>query len=262
MKSERRTIALNRALFTNRPLDSAAVTALVTLLHRFTEAGDYELFVSRDGQLAARSSIQVVGELPEPPRGEPGSAARPKSRSSGAPNQINLDLATIGEAADELHAATGSTVATGGIMGFYVSGGTGRYTVTITRIVGDKKETVLDSAKGVPEGDFFAVTFVRPGLYSVVNRLADAKASVRVDLPKPGDYRPGRATLVQAVRGGFEPGELSLFSGQSLLFQCQTPSQIVVELVEPAPGTSGLYSTGEGGRARHTVRRQHPPENQ
>jgi hypothetical protein len=251
---------LNRALFTSRPLDSAAITVLVTLLHRFTEAGDYELFVSRDGQLIARSRVQVVGELPEPPRGEPGSAARPKQRSSGAPNQINLDLATIGQTIDDCSPEPISTLATGGVMGFYASSGTGRYTVTITRIVGDKKETVLDSAKGLPEGDFFAVTFVRPGLYSVVNKLADAKASVRVELPKPGDYRPGRATLVQAVRGGFEPAEVSLFSGQSVLFQCQTPSQIVVELVEPAPGTAGLYTAGEGGRTRHTVRKRRSPQ--
>lgn len=262
MKTERRTMKLNRALFTSRPLDSGAITVLATLLHRFTEAGDYEIFVSRDGQLTGRGVVQVVGDLPEPPRGEPGSAARPKTRGVGAPNQVNLDLATIGQAADNLQRVAGGSLATGGIMGFFAGSGMGRYNVTITRIAGAKKEIVLDNAKGLPEGDFFAVTFLRPGLYSVVNRPADAKAGVRVELPKPGEYRPGRATLVQAVRGGFEPGELSLFSGQSLLFQCQVPSQFVIELVEPAPGTAGLHGAGEGGRRRHTVRRQRPPQNQ
>ena len=151
-------------------------------------------------------------------------------------------------------------LATGGVMGFYVSQGTGRYTVTITRIIGDKKETVLDNAKGLPAGDFFAVTLLRPGVYSVVNRLADAKSRVKVDMPKRDSYRSGQATLVQAVQGGFDAAEMSLTFGQSLVFQCQVPSQFVVELVEPAPETVDR-EPGEGERRRHTVRKRRPPQN-
>jgi hypothetical protein len=257
MKSETRKLALNRALFADRPLESAAITPLVTVLHRFTEAGDYELFVRRDDQLVGRSVVQVVGELPQPPKGGPSNAPR-RPRGEGASNQINLDLSTIGLESDALRQVAGNTLATGGVLGFYAGVGAGRYNVTITRITGDQKEIVLDSAKELPAGDFFAVTFVRPGTYTVVNRLTDAQARVKVELPTPGEYRPGRATLVQAVRGGFEPGEVALFSGQSILFQCQTPSQFVVELVEPAPGTAGIQ--GESGRRRYTVRRQRPPK--
>lgn len=255
MKTETRKLALNRALFADRPLASAAITALVTVLHRFTEAGDYELFVRRGEQLVGRSVVQVVGELPQPPRGDPSSAPR-RPRGEGSPNQINLDLSTIGLENDALRQVAGNTLATGGLLGFYVGSGADGYSVTITRMAGDQKQVVLDSAKELPGGDFFAVTFVRPGAYTITNRLGGGKAGVKVELPTPGDYRPDRATLVQAVQGGFEPGEVALFSGQSVLFQCQVPSQFVVELVEPMAGTAGLLQTDEGGRARYTVRKR------
>ncbi len=260
MKTETRKLALNRALFADRPLDSAGITALATILHRFTEAGDYELFVRQGDQLVARSMVQVVGELPQPPKGDPSSAPR-RPRGEGAPNQINLDLATIGQENDALRQVAGNTLATGGVLGFYAGSGTGRYNVTITRIAGDQKETVLDSARELPAGDFFAVTLVRPGTYTVVNRPADAQTRVKVELPTQGEYRPGRATLVQAVRGGFEPGELSLFSGQSLLFQCEVPSQFVVELVEPLPETAALHEVGEG-KPRHRVSKRRASSDQ
>ncbi len=264
MKAENRKPILNRALFAGRSLDSGALAPLTTLLHRFTEAGDYELFVRRDGQLIGRSIVRVVGELPraEPPRGTdmgrgdgPGNAA-PRPVPAGATYQTNIDLATFGATAAGCAPEAAATVlATGGVLGFYVGDGMSRYNVTLTRLTGDKKETVLDSAAGVPEGDFFAVTFVRPGVYTVANRLDKGQMKVEVKLPTEKGYRPNDGALVQVGRGGFDPANVSLYSGQSILFQCRTAAQFAVELEKAAPET--LRAADE--RRRHTVRKRRPP---
>lgn len=259
MKAENRTPILNRALFAGRSLESGALAPLTTLLHRFTVAGDYELFVRRDGQLIGRNIVHVVGELPreEPPRGtDMGRGDIPRPIPTGATYQTNVDLATFGATvAGCAPEASATVLATGGVLGFYVSEGMSRYTVTITRLVGEKKETVLDSAAGVPEGDFFAVTFVRPGVYTVANRLGEGQMKVEIKLPTEKGYRPNEGALVQVSRGGFDPASASLYSGQSILFQCRTAAQFAVELAKAAPET--VRATDE--RRRHTVRKRRPP---
>ena len=257
MKAENRRPTLNRALFAARPLESGALAPLTTLLHRFTEPGDYELFVRRDGQMVGRSIVRVVGELPRaaPPRGTDAPRV-PTPLAAGATHQTNIDLAAFGAAvAGCAPEATTTVLATGGVIGFYVSEGTSRHTVTITRLVGEKKETVLDSTAGVPEGDFFAVTLVRPGVYTVANRLGEGQMKVEVKLPTEKGYRPNEGVIVQVSRGGFDPAGVSLYSGQSILFQCRTAAQFTVELAKAAPET--IRAAGE--RRRHTVRKRRPP---
>jgi hypothetical protein len=250
MNTQRHTAQLNRALFMQRPLDSSALGSLATLLHRFTDVGTFELIVRREGQTVRRETVQVIGRVGEP---APGVAA---------PYQINRDLATLPTrttgACDE---PAPCTLNAGGVMGFYVSEGTARYTVGVSYL-GANKTVVLDSAENLPVGDFFAVTLLRPGVYRVTNRLGDAHMRVRVDLPKrtprrgeggeasdPRDrYSPRQITLAQALSGGFDPPEAALFSGQSLLFQCQTASSILIELAEPAPEAD--RPTGDRPRRR------------
>jgi hypothetical protein len=250
MKAENSRPTLNRVLFAGQPLDSGALAPLSTLLHRFTEAGDYEMFIRRDGYITHRSPVRVVGELPEA-SGKPDGDMRAMKSREGAPYQANIDLATYGQIYDECAPDKALTLANGGILGFYVGGGSSRYTVALTRI-GAEKVTVLDSAAGVPEGDFFAVTFVRPGVYSVANRLGEGRAKVEVRLPTEKGYRPNDGVHVHVSREGFDPAGVSLLSGQSVLFQCRTPAQFTVELVEPAPETIRK----EGEQRRHTVRKR------
>jgi hypothetical protein len=249
MKSEPRKAALNRALFINRPLDSRALGALVTLLHRFPEPGNYELFVRREGQVTFRGPVDVVGEPnpgPERPPAPP-----------GASYQINLDLATLGSAEDGCPEPT-PRLATGGVLGFYVSKGASHYTVTLTRIVGEKRETVLDNTAGLPEGDFFAVTLVRPGAYVVTNPLAGGRATIKVEAPQREGYRPDQVVMILAGQDAFDPAEAAILSGQSLLFQCRVPSHIVVESVDAGP-TEARRATRDGERPKYTVRKRRTP---
>lgn len=250
MNRETKKVTLNRAVFSLRPLESNALTVLTTLLHHFPEPGVYELFVRRGGQVIHRGPIHVIGEKRSDPADD---------RPGQAPYQLNIDLATLGRSSSEGCACQSEeryVLNTGGVIGFYVSAGTGRYTVTISQIAADKKAMLLDSTEALPPGDFFAVTLVRPGIYTVTNRLADSQMKVQVRLPRRGEaYRPDNANLIQAELGRFTPDSASIFAGQSLLFQAAVPSQLVVELVQADPAVTDR-PTSSGERPRRTIRKR------
>lgn len=227
---------LNRPVFTQRSFDSSALTVLATLLHRFVDAGTYEVFIMRSDVVIHRAAVDVA---PEHPR-----------------QQINLDMANVveskracgceGDAAIELR--------TGGVLGFYVSTGTGKYSVTARNLnVTDRSiRPALESRQGVPAGDLFALTLVRPGGYRVTAKPGgDASITVRV----PGDekeYRPDRPTLVTVRKGGFDPKSIEIFSGQSVVFQIESPAEIRAELIKDEGGPPPL------DRKRATFRRPAP----
>ena len=54
-----KSVVLNRAIFSQRSFDSAALTVLTSLFHRFPEAGDYDLFVRRGEQVVHLSLIHI-----------------------------------------------------------------------------------------------------------------------------------------------------------------------------------------------------------
>ena len=214
---QKKKVLLNRAMFSIRPYESSALTVLTTLFHHFTEAGNYELFVRRGGTVIHRAAIQI-GE-------------------KGAQQQLNLDLAALRdtEARECCDKEAGSkyALAVNSIMGFYVSQGTGAYTVEISRTE-HKERRALDSSVHIPSGDLFAVTLVRPGTYRAVNEEGGAEAMIRVKPASPKDYRPGEAVLVSSDAAAFKPKRLDIMSGHSVVFRCEAPARLRVELVEPA----------------------------
>ncbi len=206
---------LNRAVFTQKALDSGAITVLATLFHRFPEKGNYDLFVQRRQEVIYRSHIRVVAE--------------------NAPNQINVDLAALSESGADCDspAEEGYTLAAGGVMGFYASQGTGQYVVRIEEITEKEKRTLLDSSEAVAEGGLFAVTLVRPGTYRVTNAEARSEGEIRVSLPKGEKFRVDQPTLVEYGRDGFKPKRLAMYAGQSVVFNCTMRARIRVELTKP-----------------------------
>jgi hypothetical protein len=52
----RRSFSLNRAVLSQRTLDSRALTVLASLFHRFTEAGNYEAFFRQGDRLIQRAT--------------------------------------------------------------------------------------------------------------------------------------------------------------------------------------------------------------
>jgi hypothetical protein len=238
MTATPRRALLNRAIFTQRAFDSSSLTVLTTLLHRFVAAGHYEVFIRRGGALVHRSAVHVAPEH--------------------ARLQVNLDMANVaeskrgcgceGDAAIELQ--------TGGVLGFYVSAGTGRYSVTAVDL-GAKdasNQIALDSGKRVPEGDFFALTLVQPGDYRVTAKPGgEAYVTVRLPVREKG-YRPDRVMVIALGKGGFDPKSVEIFSGQSIAIRCDVPAGIRAELVKADGDVPPLE------RTRATFRRPAAPE--
>src|SRR5205085_10427058 len=139
MNKLRSDVVINRALLTNPALDSGAIAVRGTVFHVFSEAGDHDVTILRDGRVAGRFTVAVQPE--------------------GAVPQVNVDLAGLAADADRSGNVTGHyAVREGGVMGFAVSLGVGRFAVVISHTAGGGSRTVLDSRGQLPAGDLFAVT--------------------------------------------------------------------------------------------------------
>jgi hypothetical protein len=152
----------------------------------------------------------------------------------GAVPQVNVDLAGLAADADRSGNITGSyAVREGGVMGFAVGPGVGRYAVVIRHTAGGGSRTVLDSRGQLPAGDLFAVTLITPGTYRATNLTTQARLPITVAMPGRGEpYSPARPTLVRAGDHGFDPAAAHILAGQSIVFLAETPARF---LVEPAP---------------------------
>ena len=216
MNELRSEVAINRALLTNPALDSGAIAARGTVFHVFGEAGDHDVTILRDGRVTGQFTVAVQPE--------------------GAVPQVNVDLAGLAADADRSGNVTAHyAVREGGVMGFHVGQGIGRYAV-ISHSAGGGSRTVLDSRGQLPAGDLFAVTLITPGTYRATNLTTQARLPITVAMPRRGEpYSPARPTLIRAGDHGFDPAAAHILAGQSILLLADTPARF---LVEPAP--SGL----------------------
>ncbi len=236
MSTQKKPLLLNRALFVLRPFQSTALTTLTTLIHRFPAAGTFEVFIRRDGSLLHRAPVQVA---------------------QGGVFQINIDMA--GSFDPTYH------IAPGGALGFFVGKGEGGYSVNLERITGRERVTVLDSTKGVPSGDLFAVTLVRAGRYRVVDPTNKIDGVVTVETPAVPEriprgtrvasaarqrYRPDQPTGVTIARGEMQPKEVKIFAGQTVVFDCTVASNLRVEPLDKPTGRAA--EAAPPGKLRRT----------
>lgn len=239
MDRDARQVTLNRAVFTQTAYESRSLTVLTTLLHRFPAPGRYRVHV-RHASRPVRDLTVVVDE-----------------RSTRL--QANVDLADMFDAKGCCCDDEGNVeLAVNGVAGFYPSTGVGGYHVVVTRLRGAEEggegahETVLDNAKGVPAGDYFAVVPTRPGVYLLTAR--DARAEVSVALPRRERLRTDEPTLVVLGRDGFSVPSMQLLAGRALVVQCDVGADLRLELVRPEDGED------DGGPRRRTFRASHPRE--
>ncbi len=230
MSNSPKQATLNRALFAQRSFDSSRITVLSTLIHRFEEAGDYEVFISRTNRTPLRLAVTVAD-------GE-------------ASYQHNLDLSTLQDTKERECCRDDADLRlhTGGVLGFYTSQGVSTFQVRVVRLGSKEKQVLFDQADQIPAGDFFTVTPLRPGVYRVSDVLNKAEMALRVVMPPlPEDggvkkeskakgersastYRPDQPVLVSVGKKGFDRREANLFSGQTLVFQVQSAARLRVDL--------------------------------
>ena len=149
-------------------------------------------------------------------------------------NGINTTIGHLMRQRPSLFNVTGPyAVREGGVMGFGVGQGIGRYAVVISHTAGGGSRTVLDSRGQLPAGDLFAVTLITPGTYRATNLTSQARLPITVAMPGRGEpYSPARPTLVRAGDHGFDPAAAHILAGQSIVLLAETPARF---LVEPAP---------------------------
>ena len=216
MNELRDDVAINRALLTNPALDSGAIAVRGTVFHVFTEAGDHDVTILRDGRVTGQFTVAVQPE--------------------GAVPQVNVDLAGLAADADRSGNVTGHyAIREGGVMGFSAGLGVGRYAVVIGHTAGGGSRTVLDSRGQLPAGDLFAVTLITPGTYRATNLASQARLQITVAMPRrDAPYSPARPTLVRAGGQGFDPAEAHILAGQSIVLLAETPARFLVEPTPPS----------------------------
>ena len=211
-------------------LDSGALTILGRVIHRFQEPGEYRGVCLRSGQRAGVFHLKVEKGL--------------------SINQVNIDLATILGPATPASGDCGChsagltsgdpsfTVAAGGYAVFHVSGGPGGFDVHVgAAAIAPPENREFDSAK-LQNGDLFAATILRPGLYSVSNLAAKGGSPMELNVEYPPAqkkaFTPAAPVRIKTSGQGFDPkGVVKLVSPQTCIFVCESASRIKIELKHP-----------------------------
>lgn len=217
----------NQYIFTQTDLDSGALTMLGAVLHNPRETAEYRGMVLLDEQAVATFYVKV----------DPASAA----------SQANIDLAELAEAADADRDRQ-FTISPSGYLVFHVTRGVGGFAVNLGKSGAGPQPKSFDSRE-LKEGDLFAATLLRPGVYRVSNLHDRYRAEVVVDYPKPGEtpYRPPEPSHIDCTVEGFRPEKIQLQAAQGLVFSCKTTVRIKIELVKPDDGPSGPRKPSRAG---------------
>lgn len=215
-------------LFAQTGLDSGALTMLGAVVHRFEEPGDYR------GTVRLGDEVERVFYLTVDKDSPVAAADIDLARlARSAPNQTDFyeDCGT-----DEAWFSVNPR----GYALFRVSEGKGGYSVTLRRADQDERTPVFTSLV-LGDGALFSARVLRPGRYSVTNAAGRTRAVLVVAYPpKPfSGYRPPEPLRVAVTEEGFEPERIEAKPAQGLIFECKTPSRIVIELVEPDDGPYG-----------------------
>ena len=224
-------VTLDRNLFTQIGLDSASLTMLGSVVHSFSQAGDYRAVVHEGPKVLAAFAI------------------RSDAASSNA--QATIDLATLTSVPDPSHPEGCQCCAKGakdvgqrefvvnprGFVLFHVSRGAGGYYVHARRADAEQEDKGYDSRSLVP-GDVFTAIVLRPGSYTMTNSLTGAKGELVVTYPKPGEkrYRPGAPVRVICHEKGLEPDRVKIGPGQGVIFESRVPARIQIKLEKPDDG--------------------------
>ncbi len=234
------SLSFDQNLFTQVNLDSGSLTMLGTIVHSFAEPGEYRGSVHKAGGEQAVFYITVDKD--------------------SAVAHADIDLASLPDYSGETKndccdesLASRFTVNPKGYAVFHVTHGGSGFSVRVRRATEDPKEPVFNSEQ-LGEGDTFAASIIRPGTYTIVNRLTQARAEVTVSYPVIGKtpYRPPEPVRVQVGPKTFEPASIQLKPGQGLLFDCKAPARIVIELAKPDDGP-GQRQTPPRGWSRQTL---------
>jgi hypothetical protein len=162
----------------------------------------------------------------------------------GGDPQADIDLAKLVVRSGSSEIRTRRyKVALEGFAVFFVSEGRGGYRVTLETMgegkTKSKPKRVFDSAK-LGANDMFAVTLIRPGIWTAHDRPSKGEASIQVTYPNLGKsaYRPtDEATIIKVGDQGMRPKKAKIGPGEGIVLLVETKAaSITVELTKPDDG--------------------------
>ncbi|GGZ02027.1 hypothetical protein ACFFTM_08530 [Pseudoduganella plicata] len=116
-------------------------------------------------------------------------------------------------------------------------------------LFGAQPDQPLWDSRALQQGDGYACTPMRPGIYRIENTLGTAVGRLRVNYPDPRAIAEGMrlaATPVHAAAGtAIAPADLRIDPGQLLVFGIDAPCRLVVTLEAPDDGPPELAAWRE-----------------
>ena len=215
-------------LFAQSGLDSGALTILGAVVHRPGEPGEYRGTVRRGKDIERVFYLSVDPDSPV--------AAADIDLARLADPRARGDAGCCCPTADE----TRFSVNPRGYALFRVSGGKGGYSVNLRR-ADPREDTPVFNSTLLDDGQIFSARILRPGRYRVANTHGHARAALTVARPPApfSGYRPPEPLRVTVTEAGFEPQRIDLHPAQGLIFECRTPSRIVIALERADEGAAG-----------------------
>lgn len=217
---------INRFIFSQVNLDSGSLTVLASVVHKFSESGEYYGEVLRGRDVVGRFSI-LVGDCPT------------TSTLSSATMQpsVKIDLKALDLPFSqqlENQACSCFMLKPEGYALFFVSTGAGGYVVNIQRPGTKRDEAKVFDSRRLDEEDMFVATVLRPGTYLITNVSTKAKAELVVTYPEIGKTRRHSETVpLECTENAITPDKIRIDPAQGLVFRFKTPSRIKIELVKP-----------------------------
>lgn len=224
-------VTFDRHLFTQIGLDSGSLTMLGTLVHGFTESGEYRC------ALHAGPDVKAVFIVHADPESSNASATVNLAALAGGPAApAGGDCSCAGTPEDGA-AIPRFVVNPRGHVVFRVGAGAGQFYVHARRPAALAEDKGYDS-RAMVEGDTFAAVLLRPGSYAVTNALSKAKGEIVVDYPplKERTYRPAGPVRITCDARGFNPSTVRVGPGQGVIFESRVASRIVITLTKADDG--------------------------
>ncbi|MGI0019757.1 MAG: hypothetical protein ACREAY_04745 [Nitrososphaera sp.] len=221
---------INRHLFSQNSIDSGSITMHSTVVHKFSEPGEYLGKVIRGKDIVGQFRI-IVGKRQDAAASQQKSPASPLS-----PTQVHVDLRqleapTARRPESSQMSANRFTIGADGYAVFKVSTGAGGYAVEVYK-AGEKEGAKVFDSRELNGDDLLYALLLRPGTYSVVNAVTNARAELVVAYPEKGMPRNLEPVRIECGNS-FAPEKINTKPMQGIVFSFKAPSRIKIDLVRP-----------------------------
>jgi hypothetical protein len=237
--------------------DSGALTVLASVIHQFSEPGRYHVTIRHGDTVVGTTPFEVSAEATATQLNldlsvlgaAPGSratfvrSARATIKGAGA-GEKDCGCGGGAHGAVRAHAAgaasasaSGSglpSVSPKGYVQFFVSQGAGGYSASVSKEGGDK---FLFDTTALGSGDLFVVSLLTPATFSMANKAGSATGTIAVSFSKEVAARV-KSTVpiyVDVSKGAFATKDVTLSSGQGLVFRIKDAARIVVQQQSEPP---------------------------